>query len=162
MGDLRARNLWFRSSSRAFHVSLEDPNMRSEVLNGQFVLVPSSRRLHLACPKPAYKCGRFYTLVLGWASCMPVQFGGLSSSVLSGLRRILYSLERSEGLRWVVGDYFRRKRCARMAASSGLTGWASWPRRLTGGMLPNWRLVRKLLASWIVFFSSANSSCWRM
>lgn len=33
--------------------------------------------------------------------------------------------------------YLRRKRCARMAASSGLTGVASCPRRLTGGMLPN-------------------------
>lgn len=63
---------------------------------------------------------------------------------------------------WSLRDYFRRKRCAKMAASSGLTGWASCPRRLTGGMLPNWRFVRKLLASWIVFFSSASSSCCRM
>lgn len=58
--------------------------------------------------------------------------------------------------------YFLRKRWASMAASRGLTGWASWPRRLTGGTLPNCLLVRKLLASWIVFFSSASSSCWRM
>lgn len=158
VGDLRAGSLWFRSSSRALHVSLEGPDVRSDVLNWQFVLVPSSHLLHLACPRPTNEWDRLYP---GWgpASYMRVQFWGLPSSVL---HRSLYSLGWSERLRWVVGDYFRRKRCARMAASSGLTGWASWPRRLTGGMLPNWRLVRKLLASWIVFFSSANSSCCRM
>lgn len=99
---------------------------------------------------------------LGRASDEWVQFWGLSSSALSGLHVSLTNWGRPESLGWVVRGYFRRKRCARMAASRGLTGWASWPRRRTGGMLPNWRLVRKLLASWIVFFSSANSSCWRM
>lgn len=141
----------FRSGLSMFHWSIQPRGVT--FLNWQFVLVPSSHLLHLACPKPTYA---------GWACCMPVQFRGLSSSVLSELHRSLYSLGRSGRLPWVVVDYFRRKRCARMAASNGLTGWASWPRRLTGGMLPNWRLVRKLLVSWIVFFSSANSSCWRM
>lgn len=122
---------------------------------------PTSCLLHLAYPKPTYEWGCLYP-GSGWASCMRVQVCGLSSSVLSRLHRSLGVLGSSESLRGVTGDYFRRKRCASMAASSGLTGWASWPTRLTGGMLPNWRLVRKLLASWIVFFSSANSSCWRM
>lgn len=72
------------------------------------------------------------------------------------------SWEAQRGSDWWVAAYFRRKRCAKKAASRGLTGWASWPSRLRGGMLPNWRLVRKLFASWIVFFSSASSSCWRM
>lgn len=99
---------------------------------------------------------------VGWASCMRVHSWASTSSVLPGLLGTLLSLGRSEKLRRASEDYFRRKRCAKMAASSGLTGWASWPRRLTGGMLPYWRLVRKLLASWIVFFSSANRSCWRM
>ncbi len=58
--------------------------------------------------------------------------------------------------------YFRRKRWASIAASRGLMGWASWPRRLTGGTLPKCLLLRKFLVSWIVFFSSANKSCCLM
>lgn len=70
----------------AFHVSQEDPDKRSKVLNWQFVLVPSSHLLHLACPKLTYEWSRLYP-GSGWASCMQVQFWGLSSSVISELNR---------------------------------------------------------------------------
>lgn len=42
--------------------------MGSEVLGWQFVLVPSSCLLHLACPKPTYIWGHLYP-GLGWAPC---------------------------------------------------------------------------------------------
>lgn len=65
-----------------------------------------------------------------WTLCGPNSprlSSGLGGSVCSDGPE---AEEDSEG-------YLRRKRCARMAASSGLTGVASCPRRLTGGMLPN-------------------------
>lgn len=146
---------------KAFHVSLDVPDMRSDILNCTFVLVPSFCRIHLICTKHTAEMG---TCILAGLRPPPYEFsfGPLlprSSLGFTGLCSC-WGVQRDwEG--W-VGAYFRRKRCASIAASNGLTGCASWPRRLTGGMLPNCRLVRKLLASWIVFFSSANSSCWRM
>lgn len=146
----------FTSSSRLSYISLQDTDLRIEVPGWQLVQVPSSCLFHLACPKPPNKWCHLYP-GSAWAPFVRVQI-----ILLHPLWTPQVSQGRPERLSLVFEDYFRRKRCARIAASSGLTGWASWPRRLTGGMLPNWRLVRKLLASWIVFFSSANSSCWRM
>lgn len=135
MGDLRARNLWFGSSTRPFHVSLEDLR-HGESSSG---LAVCSGTLLMPVPPSLPKAHLYMGPSMPWfglAPCIQVQFQGLSS-VFSGLRRSRYSLGRPETLRWLVEVYFRRKRCARMAASKGLTGWASWPRRLTGGMLPN-------------------------
>lgn len=157
VGDLRARNLWFRSFSRPFHISLEDLR-HGEWSSG---LAVCSGTLLMPAPPSLPKAHLHMGPFVPWFG-LGSMFSFRAYPQDSGLHRSLCSLGRPETLRWVVEDYFRRKRCARMAASKGLTGWASWPRRLTGGMLPNWRFVRKLLASWIVFFSSASSSCWRM
>lgn len=145
-----------RGIAPGLSVSRYHPDTRTEVLAWQFILVPSSCLFYRARLRSIYEWCRL------WPGSGRAPFVQAQIIHLQPLWTTRVSQVRPERLSLVCEDYFRRKRCARMAASSGLTGWASWPRRLTGGMLPNWRFARKLLASWIVFFSSANRSCWRM
>lgn len=139
-GQLEDRNLWFRSSCRPCHVSQEDSDRGSEVLGWQFVLVPTFYLFHPDCQNPTYIQGRLYiSSGLLYASSVLWVSGvkgiGLCQSSLESAG--FFTSWEARVWNWSLRDYFRRKRCAKMAASSGLTGWASCPRRLTGGMLPN-------------------------
>lgn len=73
-GDLRARNIWFRSSSKVFHVSLDVLDTRSDILSCGLFLCPLSRRLHATRPK--------YTSEWG---CVSVPWSGLGLLHVSSL-----------------------------------------------------------------------------
>lgn len=74
VADLRAGNLWSRSSSWTFHGSPKDSDTMRDVGNQQFIVVPDSHPLPLGSHKAPLPTGDVCSLVWAGPPVREVQF----------------------------------------------------------------------------------------